>query len=757
MLTAGTILLLAIATIGPLGAQSPADAQLLARLGAAILSGERVDAPRSADGTVRLLQDGVREFEEWRRTGQRGNVEAALAYFHAAASRRSGWAWPRYLAARTHLLLNEADAPVLASAGQLLNESHLRAALRHLDAALAKDSAFVPARLLLAALLLPSGDRELDTWSRAAVERERTLAQPLVELQIVRARALRTERSYREALAEFESAVFRGGDHSLLALERARTLMALGDTAAAVATYWNGVEQLTPTGRAWYRQDLGWIVSEDSLASFDAEPLEGVSRWLQRFWAERDAAAANAPDQRLRHHLARWVIAHERFRVPSPSIRNFFTRFWYIAGGAECIASATDLVDSLPLFPPMVPGDLRAREPLLDHRGLLWMRHGAPIARTTVMAPDAEGQSEELNDIGLVRAPKDINAASTLESWVYWVEGDWRAFHLGGSSVFGSHAPTTIHSYLALSEGPWLALAEILPRYQKAALVLNPDRRSFISKSCLPDVTESVRAMRADAHVAITTDSDSPPYLRPWNAVIRSFAVGSGSDTTGRALVTFAIPVRPLKADTLSDGRLSWRVHFRSVAYRGADGHSRTFDTTRTFVTDGVPRDAKLMALLELPLGPGKWQLGVRAWQESDSSGAYALRRDLVVDSGPDLTLTDIVTGIAGGLHWAAGAGFPVNTLGAWPERSAVELWFQVRGLPEGTPYRTRFEVLPSDQGRKERISIAADEISQGPITTVQRTLGLERLSPGNYRLVVTVEAGGETARREQEILVVER
>lgn len=757
MLTARTILLLAAAAISPLSAQSPTDARLLARLEAAMLSGDPVVAPRSADGTVRNLVDGLREVDSWRRTGRRGDVEAALAYFNAAASRQSGWPWPRYLAARTHLLLDKADAPVLASVYQRPNESHLRVAIRLLDDALDRDSTFIPARELLAALLLPSGDRELDNHSRHSVERERTLAQPLVELQIVRARALRTERAYREALAEFEAAVFRGGDRSLLALERARTLMALGDTVAAIATYWNGVDHLTATGRIWYRQDLGWIVSEDSLASFDAEPLEGVGLWLQRFWAERDAAAANTPDQRLRHHLARWVTAHERFRVPSPSVNSYFTRFWYIAGGTDCIASATDLVDSLPMFPPMVPGDPRFREPLLDHRGLLWMRHGAPIARTAVVAPDAEGQSEELNDIGLVEARKDNNAASTLESWVYWVEGDWRAFHLGGSDAFGSHAPTTIHSYLDLAEGPWLALAQILPKYQKAAQALNPDRRSVVSRSCSPDVTESVSEMRADAYVAITTDSDSPPYLRPWNAVIRSFAVGSGSDTSGRALVTFAIPVRPLKADTLSDGRLSWRVHFRSVAYRGADGQSRALDTTRTFVTDGVPRNAKLMALLEFPLGAGRWQLAVKAWQKSDSSGAYALRRELVVDSGPGLTITDIVTGIAGGLHWPAGAEFPVNTLGAWPERSEVELWFQVRGLQEGTPYRTRFEILPADPGRKERISIAADEISQGPITTVQRTLGLERLRPGNYRLVVTVEAGGETARREQEILVVKR
>lgn len=756
-MTARAIILLVVAAAAPLAAQTAADAQLLTELDAALSRGEQSDAPRSADGTVRRLQDGLRELDEWRRTGRRSNVDRALWSFHSAASSRPEWAWPRYLAARTHLLLNHANAPVIGSAGQLPNESHLLAALRHLDAALGNDTTFAPARRLLATLLLPSGDRGLDRFSRRAVDRERTLDAPLVELQIVRARALRTERAYQEALAEFEAAVFRGGDRSLLALERARTLTALGDTAAGMAAYWAGVDHLTATGRTWYRHDLGWIVREDSLAAFDAEPLERVGAWLQRFWAERDAAAANTPGERLRSHLARWVTAHEKYRVPAPSTRNFYTRFWYIAGGTDCIASATALVDSLPLFPPMVPGDPRFREPLLDHRGVLWMRHGAPIARTAVAVPASAGQSEELNDIAMVEAPPGDHLSSIIESWVYWIEGDWRSFHLDTSSVFGGHAPTTIWGYLTLAEGPWLALAQILPKYQKAALVLNPDRRSIVPKSCFPEVTAAVHEMRADAHLAITTDSDSPPYIRPWNAAVRTFAVGSGSDTTGRALVTFAIPLRHLVADTLTDGRLSWQVHFRTVAFRGADGQTRTHDTTRTFVTDSIPRDANLSGLMELPLGPGSWQLAVRAWQESDSSGAYALRRRMVVDAGPGLTLTDIVTGITGGLRWPAGDDFPVNTLGAWPERGEAEIWFQLRGLPKGTPYRTQFEVLPAEAGRSERISIAADGISDGPITTVRRTLGLQRLRRGNYRLVVTVEAGEETARREQEILIVKR
>lgn len=756
-MSARLIFLLVVAAAGPLTAQSPADTQLLTRLDAALVRGERPDASRSADGTVRRLQDGLRELDEWRRTGRRRHADAALWHLNRAASDQPGWAWPRYLAARAHLLLDAANARVLGSAGQLPNESHLAASLRHLDAALAREATFAPARRLLATLLFPSGDRELSPASRRAVDRERALPAPLVELQIVRARALRTGRAYREALAEFESAIFRGGDGSLLALERARTLMALADTTAAVAAYWHGLDHLTATGRTWYRQDLGWIIGEDSLATFDAEPLEGVGLWVQRFWDERDAAVAGRAGARLTSHLARWVTAHERYRVPSPSTRNFYTRFWDIAGGKECIASATALVDSLPLFPPLVPGDPRYREPLLDHRGFLWMRHGAPFARTTVGAPDQEPQSEELDAIGMVEASPSSAVGVTLESWVYWIEGDWRSFHLGGSATFGTHAPTTVRSYLPLSEGPWLALAQILPKYRRAAFALDPNRKSVIAPSCLPAITEAVHEMRADAHLAITTDSDSPPYIRPWNAAIRSFAIGGGTATSGRALITFALPVRDLHADTLADGRLAWRVHFRAVAFRGRDGLTRSHDTTRTFVTGPLADDAHLAALFERPLEPGQWQLAVRAWQDSDSSGAYALRRRLVVDHGPDLTLSDIVTGITGGLRWPAGADFPVNTLGTWPERGEAELWFQIGGLPAGTPYGLRLEVLPAEEGRGERISISSDGTSDGLLTTVRRSLGLQRLRPGNYRLVVTVKTDRQSAEREQEILIVKR
>ncbi|HET9133946.1 MAG TPA: hypothetical protein VFN90_06565, partial [Gemmatimonadales bacterium] len=636
---------------------------------------------------------------------------------------------------------------------QRSGETHLEATRRHLAASLDADPEFAPSLDLFESLLFAAGDRTLPEIERAILARAVARAAARPHLLVVHARALRTAQRHADALAMLDRAAARGADRSVIALERARTLTGLGDSTAAASEYWRGLTPTTGVGRALYRQDLGWILRDDSLATFDAVPDDSVSVWLVRFWAQRDAAAAEQPGARLRAHLRRWVEAHQYFRVPSPERRNFYTRFWGIAGGTDCIASATALVDSLPLRAPEFPGDQRAHEPLLDHRGWLWIRHGAPVARTTVPSPAADALPEALADLGIVPGDEDRAQSVAIESWVYWVDGRWRAFHLGGSAVFGSHAPTTLRSYLPLSQGPWLALAEILPSYLKAALFLNPDVRRLIPNSCYAEIQTPVATMREDAHVAITTDSDSPRWRRPWNAAIQSFAIGAGT-APSRALVTFAIPARSLLGDTLPDGRLAYRLQFRGVAFRGRDGQRVTWDTTRTFVTRPLAADANLSGLFEWPLPPGTWQLAVRTWQAGDSSGAYALRPALAIPDTAGLALSDLVTGEIGGLPWAGGGMFPLNTRGAYPVGGELQLWFEVYGLAAGTPFRSRFELTPIAGGAKGRAVVSAQEVSDGPVTALRRTLGLADLAPGTYRLAVTVEAGAAVARREQPIVI---
>ncbi len=168
----------------------------------------------------------------------------------------------------------------------------------------------------------------------------------------------------------------------MLNLERARTLRAVDDTATSRVAYWDGLDHVTPAGRQLYRMDLAWMLDPDSLTSFDNVPDDSLPVWMRRFWAERDAAAANLPGERLEAEVR---------RPGSTSLRTFASRIpWrrnqfhnqiemLFEGISACVSNDKALYDLMVREQPSLPGDVRHREPLLDHRGLIYMHHGPPV------------------------------------------------------------------------------------------------------------------------------------------------------------------------------------------------------------------------------------------------------------------------------------------------------------------------------------------------------------------------------------------
>ncbi len=690
------------------------------------------------------LQDGIRDLAEYVRTGSRAAVDRALFRFDQEAAGRDA-AWPHYLSARAFLLLLQRQAPVINAEGKREGEDHQEAMWSQLDRALAADSGFPPARRLAMHLLERAGDRDLRDVTRRVLERELRRPDALADALRAGARAARSAGDDSLALTLLREAERRGTDRGVVALERARTLAALGDSMAAGTTYWDGARQASPATLELYRADLAWILDADSLASFDrATRRGGVQGWLERFWASRDAALGIPPGARLREHLRRWAVAMRDYRVPQPWSKTRYTRFWYVAGGTDCIKSATAFVDSLPVHPPVLDGDIRQYEPLLDHRGFTYLHHGEPVVRLT--PPDAEGKT-------VLR-----------EIWIYWLEGHWRVISFGGSGgsaddtgAFGMHAATTMMSYLPLDAGAYEALARVLPEYRKvASQLLMP--ATFVAPGCRDQVKEAVEKQRRDTQLAWHTDSDSPHITAPWNAEVRSFALGTAQHRDGRALVTFAIPVSDVPGDTLADGRVLWQPRFHIVAFRPSDGARITLDALRRFL--GAPpesEDAKLTDWFELPLGPGTWELSVRVGAAGGPGGADALARNLVVNRGDALALSDIVTGREGHPGWPTPDGpFPVNALGTWRVGETVELYYEVSGLDPGEDYHTTLEVVPlSNPGRERPVTVGTSDRATGSVTRVRKAIGLARLRGGVYRLIVTIEARGTTVRREQEILVL--
>ncbi|HET6196621.1 MAG TPA: hypothetical protein VFE12_12725 [Acetobacteraceae bacterium] len=424
------------------------------------------------------------------------------------------------------------------------------------------------------------------------------------------------------------------------------------------------------------------------------------------------------------------------------------------------------MYDLLARLPPVHPGDIRHREPLLDHRGLIYLRHGAPLriigddvnARDAAESPIHSRPDEVFGRN--IDGPR-IWYAGMLgismrhnESWLYLIDGQLRLLHFRGSSALGMYGPTTLTGYLPVS-GAWYSRG-ILPVYANAAAAMTANDRSLQPPDCLADVRTAIAQSRADAHEGTRTDTDSPPIIHPWRSVVQAFALGDSR--RGTALLTLAIGSPALHADTLADGRLSYPVRLRMVAYNRATDATVIRDTTRTFIrTTPIPAGSWLTAWEELPLDAGQWQIAIRARQDDDSAGVYSVLDDVHVNAGPALGLSDIVTGIAGAPPWIAsdGSAFPVNYLNGWYSGETAELFYEMRGLHAGDNYSTTVEVRPLDPKARAAIQIQSSGIAGGDVTYIRKALVLDRLAPGQYWLTVTVAAGDRHAVRRRILSIV--
>jgi hypothetical protein len=783
-----------VATTTAARAQSPAERASLLRWDdslqrdstpQALLTLERrAGAERGGAGDVRVALFRLRQGTV---TSNRGEIELGLIRLDAVAASHHAWPWPEFAMAREFFRLNADDAPVTLSAGIHTGELHVEAAWRHARAAMKIDPEFLPARRMVISLMLAEGDRELLGDEASALHDLITRPRPPAPAFVIAGRDLRRRGDERGALAMFDRAAAAGADTATVDLERAHTLHALGDTAGARVAYWDGTRHMTAEGREMYRYDLAWILPPDTLALFNAVPDDSVNGWLHDFWNERDAAAANRPGERLQEQLRRWDYVFAHYRDLFPWRRSQFkNRVEYLFEGMDqCVASNGAFYDLLKREQPSHPGDPRRHEALLDHRGLIYLRHGTPFRQVyspgiatfadtvratsitagvptpgtgplTIATPKAAAdyclKNDQDSDSGWSIGPN--------EGWLYWIDGDWRLLNFRGSCYLGRYGATTLTSYLPASSftiGDYAVRGELLPIYAAAARRLEVPA-TVRPVTCTDEIEAVIAKARADADKGIHTDTDTPLITRPWDAVIAAYALGSGADQSGEALVTFSIPIDSLHLTADSVGR-RYPLTARITGYDRVTHATFAIDTVRRFIAPPAgPHGRSLGGWFELALDPGDWELGVRLSQGTDSIGAYALAGHLTIPGRDTLSLSDIVGGAENGADWTApdGALFPVNTLGAWPAGSKAELYFELRGVPPGANYAMTIGVRSVDAPEKDLVQLAeSDRGAPNGINVIRRTLGLDRLKPGVYQLTVSIDAGARHVAREQRLVVV--
>ncbi|MCA9764558.1 MAG: hypothetical protein KC544_15665, partial [Gemmatimonadetes bacterium] len=418
--------------------------------------------------------------------------------------------------------------------------------MRHLAASLrAKDP---PAEARRGAL-----DALLARGERAPTKLESTVLRELLRLPtyrpealIVRAREERQRGKFDIARGTLQEARRLGVDAGLAAFEESRVLAIAGRFEEASASYWASTASSAPATRSLLVQDLIWVASADSVEEFRRLAGPDARHWLEAFWSGRDADVAAKRGERLAEHLRRWAYVHEHFRVHIPDRRTQFARVEFgFEGFDQCVPNASTTYRDLATAATrlVLPGDVRADEPLLDHRAIVYMRHGAPALIVTGQGngipyrgrPFVDPRDENFGNRGRQERSDEMDESMFRNaSWLYRIDDRWTFLHFRGSKALGMSAPTTLSTYLPVkpeSGGPyeedWRLRAQILADYGKAAsIIARPSVDDLRYLTCVPEVRRVTAPSRASATAALGTASALPVTLASRNALVLHLGLG---------------------------------------------------------------------------------------------------------------------------------------------------------------------------------------------------------------------------------------
>ena len=408
---------------------------------------------------------------------------AALLHTHYQVGSEPGNPEARFERAMARLELHKQGAFSRPGVGGMISgEAYYAGFVRDLEGVFALDSMYQPALDFLPEFLARQGDREQSPILLAALARyaRTSLAPPITHL--VLGRGYRTAGSYDSAFSAFMRYEDAGGDPGVARLEAARTLAGLGRLEGAAELYLDGAAQPGDPTRLFYRNDLKWVASDEELAPYDSVPAERRADWIRRFFQLRDAEAIRLPGERLREHLRRWDYVHRHFRVPNPGPWSQFVRI-PPRPIAPCMR---ELPDDLNLqtvaFDPSRRIDARVKEAVLDHRAVIYMRHGRPSAVMVLNGVASDSLDVMMTEPGLAsdsaRIDRLVEIGDRSSIWVYWFSGRPRIFSFGASlprSRWGGRALYLGNPPVAVLR----TLAQLDPLYARAA-------RMAVSRSLMP-------------------------------------------------------------------------------------------------------------------------------------------------------------------------------------------------------------------------------------------------------------------------------
>ncbi|MEI2721120.1 MAG: hypothetical protein V9E87_13480 [Gemmatimonadales bacterium] len=561
--------------------------------------------------------------------------------------------------------------------------------------------------------------------------------------------------------------------NGLAAIVLARARYQAGNPQAGRAALLAGAADPNAAARAAYRKELAWVAEPSELAAWDSLPPAQASAWLGAFWARRDVRDARPDGARLIEHYTRMEYAFEVFQrvvpqlgvqknagmafamdyeVEAQDLRQGLYSMNLKEGDEAGIALQRFAGDAMGMGPDSPFRAFRTTQTLIDDRGVIWIRHGKPtkVARTADgVALEAwrydrpEGslllQFREENFDGqsgasvlvpsLVTAnPLQRDQLCALDQSLCTLNADPR----GGLKVMGEGQGDYNPPW---SQNPSKDRLKVDARANSTA------RIQRLHRNGLDAITE-----------ATTTDDNARPFARAFAPTVQIYGLDRASGGAGRAVVAFAVPGTQLEYTTPPEagGRAVYPLRVEVMLSRRSDGTRFDLDTLRRFATAApLTGEQYLTGLVELPVAPGRYVATV-VLSQGDLGSIARLGEIVVPAARAALSVSDIVLGREGsGVRWQSGAtAVPLHPLNAYPKGGTAEVYYQLAGLTTGTRYTSRLELFDGDDDPKKpaRLSIAFETTATSERAEVSRSLGLQNIAPGRYRVRLTVRGGDETA-----------
>ncbi len=247
--------------------------------------------------------------------------------------------------------------------------------------ALKVDSSFAPAILALddAAPYPLIWEEPSRVVGRVSAALQRTIPDSarrrLLRLKtLLAAEVLESPDSLRQ-LIESAGPVLTDGERNYLLAESA----ALASDPGASMSWYAAAAGSGDSGIAlpWIARDISLVGREEESQEWNAIVSPGErSQWASRFWSDRDRRNGQPEGHRIVEHFVRWRTALSRYRSFAGSEITNFPPSRALANLSDCVQRGAIEPDTYADQISFITPD--GRYPLLDDRGMIYMRHGPP-------------------------------------------------------------------------------------------------------------------------------------------------------------------------------------------------------------------------------------------------------------------------------------------------------------------------------------------------------------------------------------------